>query len=149
MHLYSTHFLGDGMALHTTANEFFTLLSSSGDGNIEEVLRRREGEQLVDALDGLALALESKLVPSKSWNAFGWAAAKVSYEISQSKLIVRRRLSIFYTPLIRTISTGWTHIPSTPPRPRISRHHRPNHLLHPRSNDPHPRRLQNPWSDDQ
>ncbi|GAA5849079.1 hypothetical protein JCM3766R1_002291 [Sporobolomyces carnicolor] len=29
--LFSTHFIGDGMALHTTANEFFTLLAADGD----------------------------------------------------------------------------------------------------------------------
>lgn len=99
-HLFSTHFLGDGMALHTTANEFFTLLSSSGD-NIESFQRARQDQPPVDALDELALALESKLVTSEKWGPLAWAAAKVLHQDEESKLIVCPTPPFFLAALIK------------------------------------------------
>ncbi|GAA5838397.1 hypothetical protein JCM9279_003231 [Rhodotorula babjevae] len=107
--LLSTHFIGDGMALHSTANELFTLLAGapSGEGvearNVEAVLagRRDEREEVrargegsagdevaaVERARTLAPAMESKLLLSERWGALGWAAAKVEFENEQSKLI--------------------------------------------------------------
>lgn len=39
--MLATHFLGDGMALHTTANEFFTLLG----GELEKMEKENSGLQ--------------------------------------------------------------------------------------------------------
>ena len=36
--LCATHFLGDGMALHTCANELFSLLSSSDTRGLQDIL---------------------------------------------------------------------------------------------------------------
>ncbi|BGP36534.1 hypothetical protein JCM10449v2_000435 [Rhodotorula kratochvilovae] len=122
--LLSTHFLGDGMALHTTANELFTLLAAvpSAEGvvskNIEAVLAGR-GEEPTSAAAGdeaellaraekLAPAMESKLVTPEKWGRLGWAAAKVEFENEQAKLVgghafPRARLGPRHT-LVPTVS---------------------------------------------
>lgn len=106
--LFCTHFIGDGMALHSTANEFFTLLSGvpTSEGveskNVEAILSAR-GEEPSQALAGdeatlvarartLAPAMESKLALPSGWKTFGWAAANVEFGNEQAKLIVRPAL---------------------------------------------------------
>ena len=98
--LFSTHFLGDGIALHSTANEFFGLLAADGESgrSIEVVLREKaesEGECETDHVGGLAQAMESKLVTPDGWGRMAWAAARVDYNRIQAKLIVR---SVFFAP---------------------------------------------------
>ncbi|GAA5859673.1 hypothetical protein JCM8547_006187 [Rhodosporidiobolus lusitaniae] len=94
--LFSTHFLGDGMALHTTANEFFTLLGGSPsealqdgvEGKNIEALRLSHGEPVPSAsTPTLAPAMESKLLLPRSWSRLGWSAARVEFENDQSSLI--------------------------------------------------------------
>ncbi|KDE08240.1 hypothetical protein MVLG_01506 [Microbotryum lychnidis-dioicae p1A1 Lamole] len=85
MYLFSAHFLGDGMALHTTANEIFTLLADNADAtegaaavkNLEAVLREQ----------ALPQAMEAKLVTPEGWGRMAWAGARVEYNQSQAKLI--------------------------------------------------------------
>lgn len=114
--ILSTHFIGDGMALHSTANELFTLLAGepSAEGgeakNVEAALaaRREEQEQVrargetvlvgeaaaVERARVLAPAMESKLVLPERWGALGWAAGKVDFDNEQSKLVVRPPFSL-------------------------------------------------------
>ncbi|BGO92798.1 hypothetical protein NBRC10512_007917 [Rhodotorula toruloides] len=114
--LFSTHFLGDGMALHATANEFFTLLaegSAVGTGvNVDAVetgvnVDRAEAKEELDA-SKLAPAMESKLVTKEKWGRMGWSAAKVEYANEQAKLVgghafPRARLGTRHT-LVPTVS---------------------------------------------
>ncbi|GAA5997421.1 uncharacterized protein JCM10292_000251 [Rhodotorula paludigena] len=123
--LLSTHFIGDGMALHTTANEFFTLLASEqGDEalpcqHIEAVLAARgdkptppgtesTGDDAVEEARTLAPAMESKLVVPATWGKMGWSAAKVEFANEQAKLVgghafPRARLGPRHT-LVQTVS---------------------------------------------
>ncbi|BGP21602.1 2-methylcitrate dehydratase [Rhodotorula toruloides] len=86
--LFSTHFLGDGMALHATANEFFTLLAEGSP--MEDVAgvepKNGEAKERIDA-SKLAQAMESKLVTKEDWGKMGWSAAKVEYANEQAKLV--------------------------------------------------------------
>ncbi len=97
--LFSTHFLGDGMALHTTANEFFNLLAAPSpdpaapNKNIDAVLAAR-GEDLTKPEAELevkpehfAHAMESKLVTPEGWGRMAWAGARVEFNRDQAKLI--------------------------------------------------------------
>ncbi|GAA5875905.1 hypothetical protein JCM16303_004038 [Sporobolomyces ruberrimus] len=78
--LYSTHFLGDGMALHSTANEFFTLLAS------ENVPVRVATPLNADRnLSHLPPALESEIETSPDWGKTAWSAAKVDFERNEAK----------------------------------------------------------------
>ncbi|GJN92274.1 hypothetical protein Rhopal_005304-T1 [Rhodotorula paludigena] len=123
--LLSTHFIGDGMALHTTANDFFTLLAGGpGDEalpcqHIEAVLAARgdkptspgtetTGDAAVEAAQTLAPAMESKLVVPAAWGNMGWSAAKVEFANEQAKLVgghafPRARLGPRHT-LVPTVS---------------------------------------------
>ncbi|GAA6048462.1 hypothetical protein JCM3770_003769 [Rhodotorula araucariae] len=101
--LLSTHFLGDGMALHATANELFTLLA--GEPTVAGVVSRNVeavfaagGAQALEAgtVDETALlahaaqlapAMESKIATPKAWGRFGWAAAKVEFDNEQANLV--------------------------------------------------------------
>ncbi|BGO96573.1 2-methylcitrate dehydratase [Rhodotorula toruloides ATCC 204091] len=111
--LFSTHFLGDGMALHATANEFFTLLAecssigtSAGDAG-EEKEDSDASKQEIDA-SKLAPAMESKIMTKEKWGKMGWSAAKVEYANEQAKLVgghafPRARLGTRHT-LVPTVS---------------------------------------------
>lgn len=106
MHLFCTHFLGDGMALHTTANELFTLLSGdvprAEDGscvqatNMEAVVASRgdvdkdTDSDRVDAfsMDKLAQAMEVKVVTPSAWRRMGWTAARIEFNNEQARQIV-------------------------------------------------------------
>lgn len=107
--LATTHFLGDGMALHLTGNEFFLLLAGSPsspssaapnqalDGaSIESVLAAKAGGELKEgvAIERMALAMESKLSTTGEWGRFAWAAAKVEFQGDQDKLVVRNRFLV-------------------------------------------------------
>ncbi|THG97375.1 hypothetical protein EW145_g7627, partial [Phellinidium pouzarii] len=92
----ATHFLGDGMALHRFANEFFVLLAGQTDGkekttaDIEEMLREvwevRWGRNSISREGGLfPVALEDAL--PRVEGRFRRAAGKVDFEASQKKLI--------------------------------------------------------------
>lgn len=97
------------MALHTTANEFFTLLSGSPadddeeSKNIEALLKsrieakeavavettRREAVASIE-VETLPQAMESLLVTPEGWGRMAWAGARVEFNRTQAKLIVRR-----------------------------------------------------------
>ncbi|KAL8279399.1 hypothetical protein RQP46_008211 [Phenoliferia psychrophenolica] len=66
--LLSTHFLGDGMALHTTMNEFLLLLAADGDANLDR-------------------AMESQLITPEGWGRMAWAGARVEFQRNQAKLV--------------------------------------------------------------
>ncbi|GAA5834846.1 hypothetical protein JCM11251_002041 [Rhodosporidiobolus azoricus] len=102
--LFSTHFLGDGMALHGTANEFFSLLADSPSPesgiearNIEarniEAIKAARGEVapsaaiLQPSTSFLPPAMESKLLSSATWGKFGWTGARVDFARDQGALI--------------------------------------------------------------
>ncbi|KAK4055284.1 hypothetical protein OIV83_000567 [Microbotryomycetes sp. JL201] len=84
--LFCSHFIGDGMALHATANEFFQLLTSGSDDSFTAT----------DALDvdvrqsnthDLPEALETCLkMPQQSSN-IRWAAACVDYASNQRQQV--------------------------------------------------------------
>ncbi|KAJ7492479.1 hypothetical protein FB451DRAFT_1336381 [Mycena latifolia] len=89
--LCATHFLGDGMALHQFANDFFGLLASDrADGDIECMLTdewySRWGGNKDDSVFGLPSSLEDRLPPLPD-GKFRRAVCKVDYNNSQSKLI--------------------------------------------------------------
>lgn len=79
--LLSTHFLGDGMALHSTANEFFRLLSrpTAGGGD----------EYEIGTCDSLPPPMEDRLMTSSQQRPLGRAIARVDFEREQAKLVVR------------------------------------------------------------
>lgn len=83
LYLLSTHFLGDGMALHTTANEFFALLQSGVDA--AHASRAEEGE---GAERAMAEAMETQLRTPSSWGRLAWAGARVDFERTQARLVV-------------------------------------------------------------
>ncbi|GAA5950964.1 hypothetical protein JCM3765_004642 [Sporobolomyces pararoseus] len=78
--LYSTHFIGDGMALHSTANEFFTLLAS-------EEFPIEPFAVSIDPcnLSVLPPALETRVVASEAWGKTAWSASKVDFERNEAK----------------------------------------------------------------
>ncbi|GAA5993870.1 hypothetical protein JCM5350_006826 [Sporobolomyces pararoseus] len=78
--LFSTHFLGDGMALHSTANEFFTLLASE-----EFPLETRC--DFFDPIDLSLLppALETNVLASELWGKTAWSASKVDFSRNEAK----------------------------------------------------------------
>ncbi|GAA6031973.1 hypothetical protein JCM8097_003368 [Rhodosporidiobolus ruineniae] len=78
--LLSTHFLGDGMALHTTANEFFALLGASSTASPASPASPASRETL-------APAMETNLVTPRSWGKLGWTSAQFEFNNSQSKLV--------------------------------------------------------------
>ncbi|KAJ7040460.1 hypothetical protein C8F04DRAFT_1208817 [Mycena alexandri] len=89
--LCATHFLGDGMALHNFANDFFTLLASErADEDLECMLTdewyARWGGNKVENVSGLPSSLEERL-PQTSNGKFYRAACRVDHENSQAKLI--------------------------------------------------------------
>jgi len=89
--LCATHFLGDGMALHQCANNFFTLL---GSGNTQSELitilnnewHARVGK-ITDESGVLPRCLEDKLPLPLQPGRFREAAAQVDFQNSQQKLV--------------------------------------------------------------
>jgi len=87
--LCTTHYLGDGMALHNTANDFFNLLAS---GKSEDELRLMLSEEwqvrwgsVPHEMNVIPKALED-CIPVK-WTRFRRAAATVDFQLSQQKLV--------------------------------------------------------------
>ncbi|KAJ6503384.1 hypothetical protein C8R47DRAFT_1105925 [Mycena vitilis] len=89
--LCATHFLGDGMALHNFANDFFSLLASGrADEDLECMLTdewySRWGGKADHSDLGLPSSLEDRLPPMAE-GKFSQAARRVDFEKSQAKLI--------------------------------------------------------------
>ncbi|KAJ7808257.1 hypothetical protein B0H14DRAFT_3762510 [Mycena olivaceomarginata] len=89
--LCATHFLGDGMALHNFANDFFTLLASDRtDEDLESMLTEewygRWGAKKEDTALGLPSSLEDRLPPVADGRLHR-AARRVDFENSQTKLV--------------------------------------------------------------
>ena len=144
--LFSTHFLGDGMALHTTMNEVLLLLAADGDANLDRVREARGGEE--DEKSGreprkMAEPMESQLVTPEKWGRMAWAGARVEFQRKQAKLVV----SLLLVPspanqLLITLehgSTGRARFPSH--LPRSASHRRPNDLVRQRDDEADPRDL--------
>ncbi|KAJ3721745.1 hypothetical protein C8R42DRAFT_580772 [Lentinula raphanica] len=86
--LCTTHFIGDGMALHQCANDFFTLLSSKQSTGelydfLKEEWRIRFGNQYTEI--SLPKSLEERL-PHCS-GKFQKVASMVDFELSQGRLV--------------------------------------------------------------
>jgi hypothetical protein len=86
----ATHFLGDGMALHAFANDFFTLLN--GGSSLEElkVKLREKWESCLENVEDESLVLPSSMeskLPPQTTSKFRRAAAKVDFQCSQEKFI--------------------------------------------------------------
>ncbi|TFK30927.1 hypothetical protein FA15DRAFT_662997 [Coprinopsis marcescibilis] len=86
--LCTTHYIGDGMALHATANDFFTLL---GNDNDEAKLRALLHSELTSnkpdgAESQLPLSIEARLPKTPNARIFE-AMATVDHLLSQRKLI--------------------------------------------------------------
>lgn len=143
--LCATHFLGDGMALHATMNDLFTLLASpspSNEGRVlsdddlydlldEEWSKRWDQDQTwveVDGGFGLGMkclvaektpippAIESMLpLPKTKFQAL---AQKVDFKTSQNRLIVRPIISLFSQRIYQlSLNRAVIHSPvHNPPR---------------------------------
>jgi len=84
----ATHFLGDGMALHQFANDFFGLLGSSSTGDLAILLSNEwqmRCAKLDDSAVALPISLEDRLPQSGS--KFCQLIGRVDFERSQAKLI--------------------------------------------------------------
>lgn len=90
------------MALHSTANEFFTLLSSSTSTdaaqvvveNIEKISSPgRIWNEEKDMVRKLPRALESQLITNNNWKKLAWSVAKVEFQNHERRYIVRTLLS--------------------------------------------------------
>jgi hypothetical protein len=86
----ATHFLGDGMALHQFANDFFSLLGSSkSQHELQTVLKdewsSRWGAKVDNDASPLPSSMEAQFVPDDK--KFRRAVARVDFRKSQSKLI--------------------------------------------------------------
>ncbi|KNZ73594.1 hypothetical protein J132_10842 [Termitomyces sp. J132] len=84
----AAHFLGDGMALHQFANEFFGLLGSSSTSQLSRLLSSEWYElcgKLALKPRDLPSALESRLPPVHS--KFSQIVARADFERNQRKLI--------------------------------------------------------------
>ncbi|KAK7064108.1 putative 15-O-acetyltransferase Tri3 [Favolaschia claudopus] len=90
--LCATHFLGDGMALHNFANDFFALLASDRVDEDLELLLTEEwyskcgAEKKLGNSFELPRSLEERFPPMAD-GKFRRAARRVDFENSQSKLI--------------------------------------------------------------
>ncbi|KEI41481.1 uncharacterized protein L969DRAFT_85261 [Mixia osmundae IAM 14324] len=88
--LFATHFLGDGMALHTFSNEFFGMLGG-GLETLEaenKLMWKQDQEELaLPFLQAMPCAMESRLETPASWGRTAWAAARVEFNNSQKRLI--------------------------------------------------------------
>ncbi|KAK0505685.1 hypothetical protein EDD18DRAFT_1304501 [Armillaria luteobubalina] len=85
----ATHFLGDGMALHQFANDFFSLLGSSKDEKELEAVLGTEWEARCNKADDehtLPSSLEDRL-PAAPTGRFYNAACRVDFQRCQDKLI--------------------------------------------------------------
>ncbi|KAJ7161432.1 hypothetical protein C8R43DRAFT_992866 [Mycena crocata] len=88
--LCATHFLGDGMALHRFANDFFVLLAGDmSEGELQTMLTEewysRWGGNKDDS-GGLPSSLETRLPPMPD-GKFRRAVYRVDFEASQARLI--------------------------------------------------------------
>ncbi|KAJ3909383.1 hypothetical protein F5879DRAFT_791535 [Lentinula edodes] len=86
--LCTTHFIGDGMALHQCANDFFTLLSSKRSTEelhdiVKEQWRIRYGSQFSEL--SLPRSLEERLPQSSG--RFQRAVSIVDFDLSQGRLL--------------------------------------------------------------
>ncbi|EKM61320.1 uncharacterized protein PHACADRAFT_247854 [Phanerochaete carnosa HHB-10118-sp] len=83
------HFIGDGMALHTFANDFLGLLGSEkSDAELEAMLHAEWTERWQDSHHDssmLPAALEDNI--PMTWSKLRSAAATVDFQMSQQKLI--------------------------------------------------------------
>ncbi|POY71246.1 hypothetical protein BMF94_5558 [Rhodotorula taiwanensis] len=75
--LFSTHFLGDGMALHSTAGEFFRLLTAEQNDEISPSKRTVS----------LPVAAEDRLPIGLTNTRFGAGIARADYEKEQARQI--------------------------------------------------------------
>ena len=101
----AAHFLGDGMALHQFAHDFFTLLGSQSTAqDFEEILHKewleRWGPQAVTS-EVLPCSIEESM--SQYTGRFRRAVATVDFQSSQNKLIGGHALPKVSTKERRTI----------------------------------------------
>jgi hypothetical protein len=84
----TTHYIGDGMALHATANDFFTLLGSDKDeSQLRAILHSELNSNQPETSAQLPLELESRL-PETRPQRFFEAIATVDHLLNQRKQIV-------------------------------------------------------------
>ncbi|KAK7058449.1 hypothetical protein VNI00_002083 [Paramarasmius palmivorus] len=85
----ATHFLGDGMALHTFANDFFNLLCNNNEVQLHDLLQKEwilRCDGVVDSECALPRSLEERL-PSPPSSRFYQAASRIDHQRSQDRLI--------------------------------------------------------------
>ncbi|KAG7099636.1 hypothetical protein E1B28_001462 [Marasmius oreades] len=85
----ATHYLGDGMALHQFAHDFFTLLGNHTEGELREILQEEWETRCDVELEphcALPPALEHRLPASPSGD-FSRMAARVDFSANQGKLV--------------------------------------------------------------
>lgn len=93
--LLTTHFLGDGMALHTTANEFFKLVASASarSETTTTTTTLDQGRTPLDAAN-MPLPMESRL--RRDFSPLQWAVAKGEYAHSYASKQVVRTLALVH-----------------------------------------------------
>ncbi|KAJ7597467.1 hypothetical protein C8J56DRAFT_320793 [Mycena floridula] len=87
--LQATHFIGDGMALHNFANDFFVLLGDSKltDDDLNDLLNSElEARWGAETPQGLPPALETGLYPTEQTNLHR-LASRVEFQSNQARLI--------------------------------------------------------------
>lgn len=87
--LCATHFLGDGMALHQFANDFFALLASDrADVDLECILTDEWYSRWggTKAVSGLPSSLEDRLPPLPNGRLYR-AVSRIDFDNSQTRLI--------------------------------------------------------------
>ncbi|EKM84094.1 hypothetical protein AGABI1DRAFT_104077 [Agaricus bisporus var. burnettii JB137-S8] len=100
----AAHYIGDGMALHTFANEFFVLLG--GKLNESELRNLLELEVKQFAKDRKGFILPSTVedqLPLLSQSKFFKAAAKIDFKLSQRKLVGGQSFPKVHHPLRHTV----------------------------------------------
>jgi len=121
----ATHFLGDGMALHQSAQELLTLLATETDESLLKLLQveaqaiREKAYNPENASLILPLSLEERL-PQSPRGALFSAASLVDHLASQRRQIVRKRIltSIVSVELSNSRARGDTVSPRKR-RPRV------------------------------
>jgi hypothetical protein len=113
--LCATHYIADGMALHTIANDFFTLLGSDHDeSQLRAIIHSEFNSNQPETGFQLPLELESRL-PETRPKSFFEAIATVDHLLNQRKQIVCQPLLcgwVSFLGLIRILS-GWPRLSPT------------------------------------
>ncbi|KAF8665373.1 hypothetical protein AX16_000392 [Volvariella volvacea WC 439] len=88
MLICTTHYLGDGIALHTFAHDFFHLLGDRSQGDLVDILQSEWTTRCSDpdVENVIPAPLEDRL-PNLPHNSIQRAAARIDFQLTQERLI--------------------------------------------------------------